>query len=101
MGGFTDRDSIVQGVASTGGIISGAGVIMALAFSGLFFAEKVMLQQLAVLLDAFVVRTVLVPALMLSAQGWNWWPRRMPDRGLKEADLQSVSSSDFEDSDDL
>eukprot|EP00435_Cladocopium_sp_Y103_P040092 s1694_g10.t2 len=63
--GFNDRSSIILGVASTGGIISGAGAIMALAFSGLFFSEKLLHQQFAlllvtsVLLDTFVVRTVL------------------------------------------
>jgi uncharacterized membrane protein YdfJ with MMPL/SSD domain len=85
MRGLSDRDSIVYGVAKTGGIISGAGLIMAIAFSGLLFAPKLMLQQFAVLLivsvllDTFVVRTVLVPAMMLSAGGWNWWPYQMPD----------------------
>eukprot|EP00929_Paragymnodinium_shiwhaense_P096806 TRINITY_DN5850_c0_g1_i3.p1 TRINITY_DN5850_c0_g1~~TRINITY_DN5850_c0_g1_i3.p1 ORF type:complete len:943 (-),score=182.16 TRINITY_DN5850_c0_g1_i3:450-3278(-) len=82
--GFTDREAIVYGVAKTGSIISGAGLIMALAFSGLMMSPKLMLQQfgfiliVSVLLDAFVVRTVLVPALMLSAGDWNWWPLRMP-----------------------
>eukprot|EP00929_Paragymnodinium_shiwhaense_P120763 TRINITY_DN92803_c0_g1_i1.p1 TRINITY_DN92803_c0_g1~~TRINITY_DN92803_c0_g1_i1.p1 ORF type:complete len:956 (-),score=111.98 TRINITY_DN92803_c0_g1_i1:709-3576(-) len=82
--GFSDRESIVFGVAKTGSIISGAGIIMALAFSGLMMSPKVMLQQfgfiliVSVLLDAFVVRTILVPALMLSAGQWNWWPRQMP-----------------------
>eukprot|EP00929_Paragymnodinium_shiwhaense_P012797 TRINITY_DN120695_c0_g1_i1.p1 TRINITY_DN120695_c0_g1~~TRINITY_DN120695_c0_g1_i1.p1 ORF type:complete len:930 (-),score=118.60 TRINITY_DN120695_c0_g1_i1:83-2872(-) len=81
--GFTDREGIVYGVAKTGSIISGAALIMALAFSGLMMSPKLMLQQfgfvliVSVLLDAFVVRTVLVPALMLSAGDWNWWPRRM------------------------
>ena len=82
--GFNDHSSIVLGVASTGGIISGAGSIMALAFSGLFFSEKLLHQQFAlllvtsVLLDTFVVRTLLVPAMMLSAGDYNWWPRKMP-----------------------
>lgn len=82
--GFSDRDSIVYGVAKTGNVITGAGLIMALAFSGFAFSPKVMHQQFALLLitsvvlDTFVVRTVLVPAMMLSAGEWNWWPRRMP-----------------------
>lgn len=90
MQGLTDRASIVHGVAKTGGIISGAGTIMALAFSGLFWADKLLLQQFAlllvtsVLLDTFIVRTILVPALMLSALDWNWWPRRMPEPWCKE-----------------
>lgn len=99
--GLSDRESIVRGVASTGGIISGAGTIMALAFSGLFFAEKLLLQQLAlllvtsVLLDAFVVRTVLVPALMLSAGSWNWWPRRMPEPACRGR-ASAASDSELE-----
>eukprot|EP00929_Paragymnodinium_shiwhaense_P009458 TRINITY_DN11363_c0_g2_i2.p1 TRINITY_DN11363_c0_g2~~TRINITY_DN11363_c0_g2_i2.p1 ORF type:complete len:906 (+),score=182.18 TRINITY_DN11363_c0_g2_i2:59-2776(+) len=82
--GMSDRESIVKGVVQTGGIISGAGIIMALAFSGLLMSPKLQLQQfsllliISVLLDTFVVRTVLVPALMLSAGEWNWWPRQMP-----------------------
>merc|ERR1712137_811857 len=35
--GYSDAASIMQGVARTGGIISGAGLVMSLAFSGLFF----------------------------------------------------------------
>merc|ERR1712216_157630 len=64
--GLSDRASIFKGVAQTGGVISGAGVIMSLAFSGLIFAEKLFLHQFGVLLvvsvlfDTFVVRTILV-----------------------------------------
>ena len=64
---------------------AGAGAIMALAFSGLFFSEKLLHQQFAlllvtsVLLDTYVVRTVLVPALMMLAGDYNWWPRKMPN----------------------
>lgn len=82
--GFTDRASVIRGSAKAGSVISAAGVIMALAFSGLCFSDKLLMQQfgvllvVSVLLDTFVVRTMLVPALMLVAKDWNWWPRRMP-----------------------
>merc|ERR1711972_203838 len=82
--GFTDRASVFRGATKAGGVISGAGLIMALAFSGLCFSDKLLMQQfgtllvLSVLFDTFVVRTVLVPALMLIAHRWNWWPREMP-----------------------
>jgi uncharacterized membrane protein YdfJ with MMPL/SSD domain len=82
--GFTDRASVIRGASKASRVISGAGIIMALAFSGLLFSNKLLLQQFGVLLitsvilDTFVVRTVLVPALMLMAQEWNWWPRNMP-----------------------
>eukprot|EP00929_Paragymnodinium_shiwhaense_P055528 TRINITY_DN27814_c0_g1_i1.p1 TRINITY_DN27814_c0_g1~~TRINITY_DN27814_c0_g1_i1.p1 ORF type:complete len:999 (-),score=104.44 TRINITY_DN27814_c0_g1_i1:154-3150(-) len=102
--GLSDRDSIVYGVAKTGGIISGAGIIMSLAFSGLMFSSKLMHEQFAVLLiasvllDTFVVRTILVPALMLSAGKWNWWPREMPgvsydDESADESANESVGSA--------
>merc|ERR1712217_830334 len=81
---FTDRASVIRGSARASRVITAAGVIMVLAFSGLLFSNKLMLQQFgvllitSVLLATFAVRTVLVPALMLMAQEWNWWPRRMP-----------------------
>jgi len=84
MSRYTDRASIFRGVFKTGDVISGAGLIMALAFTGMCFSSKLFFQQfgvlliVSVLLDTFVVRTVLVPALMLVAQDWNWWPRDMP-----------------------
>eukprot|EP00913_Durusdinium_trenchii_P031947 g29921.t1 len=53
--GFNDPTSIVLGVANTGGIISGAGAIMALAFSGLFFSPKLLHQQFAFLLVTSVL----------------------------------------------
>jgi hypothetical protein len=82
--GASDRASIFHGATKAGGVITGAGLIMALAFSGLCFSDKLLFQQFGVLLvtsvlfDTFVVRTVLVPALMLIAEEWNWWPRTMP-----------------------
>lgn len=97
--GLSHTHAVVKGVARTGGIISGAGVIMALSFSGLFFSAKLMHHQFAcllvvsVLLDTFVVRTVLVPALMLSAGDWSWWPRRMP----QESGWRSASDSSLDD----
>jgi uncharacterized membrane protein YdfJ with MMPL/SSD domain len=84
MQGYTDRASVFRGAAKAGGVISGAGLIMSLAFTGLCFSDKLLFQQFGVLLitsvlfDTFVVRTVLVPCLMLIAQEWNWWPRQMP-----------------------
>lgn len=82
--GFTDKASVFRGAAKSSGVISGAGVIMALAFTGLLFSDKLVFQQfgllliVSVLFDTFVVRTVLVPALMLIAEDFNWWPRQMP-----------------------
>jgi len=57
---------------------------MAIAFLGLLFASAPALQQMAfqiiiaVLVDTFVVRACLVPAMMVIVGCLNWWPMKMP-----------------------
>lgn len=79
------ESSIVAGLYSTGGIITAAGVIMAVAFGGLMFSSSPVLYQWsflltsAVLLDTFVIRTLIVPIVMKLTGEWSWWPRRLPE----------------------
>ena len=85
-------EAVAFGVRSTGRIITGAALIMVAVFAGFATGDLVMFQQMgfglgvAVLLDATVVRCVLVPAAMKLLGPWNWWlPRRLawlPDVGL-------------------
>jgi putative drug exporter of the RND superfamily len=77
-------DAVAFGVRSTGRIITGAALIMVAVFGGFATGELVMFQQLgfglgaAVLLDATIVRCVLVPAVMKLLGPHNWWlPRRL------------------------
>ena len=86
-------DAVAFGVRSTGRIITGAALIMVAVFAGFATGDLVMFQQMgfglgvAVLLDATVVRCVLVPAAMKLLGEWNWWlPRRLawlPDVGVE------------------
>jgi len=68
--GWSNRAAIVKGVARTGRVITFAGVIMAIAFGGLAASTLLLLDQfamalmLSVLLDTFVIRTTLNPAIM-------------------------------------
>jgi len=80
-----DRTAIVHSVAATGPVITTAGIIMALAFSGMvaqhsnpFLCQMGFTMILGVLVDTFVVRTLLVPALLSMAGRFNWWPGSMP-----------------------
>lgn len=41
MSGLSDRQSVLKGTVKTGGIITAAGIIMAIAFSGLLFSDQV------------------------------------------------------------
>jgi RND superfamily putative drug exporter len=69
-----------EGLASTGGLITNAALIMGIAFGSFALAELLSLKMLgfglavAVALDATVVRILLVPAVMRLAGRWNWWP---------------------------
>jgi uncharacterized membrane protein YdfJ with MMPL/SSD domain len=84
-----NRDAIAHGVGSTGRIITGAALIIVAVFTGFARGELVMFQQMgfgvavALLLDATIVRLVLVPAAMQLLGERNWylptWLRWLPD----------------------
>jgi RND superfamily putative drug exporter len=84
-----NTDAIAHGVGSTGRIITGAALIIVAVFSGFARGDLVMFQQMgfgvavALLLDATVVRLVLVPAAMELLGERNWylptWLRWLPD----------------------
>ena len=74
-----NREAVVRGLERTGRIITSAAVIMVAAFAGFVFGRVAGLQEfglglaLAVLVDATIVRVVLVPALMALVDRYNWW----------------------------
>ena len=81
--------SVAFGIRSTGRIITGAALIMVAVFWGFAAGDLVPLQQMgfglgiAILLDASIVRMVLVPASMRLLGKWNWylppWLQWLPD----------------------
>ncbi|TVT53502.1 MMPL family transporter [Amycolatopsis rhizosphaerae] len=85
------RDGTVRGTLTalkvTGGVITSAGVVLAATFAALsvipvlFLAQIAFLVAFGVLLDTFVVRSLLVPALAVDAGRIIWWPGR-PERSL-------------------
>ena len=80
--GLENEEAISQALSHTGSIISGAGIIMMIAFGGLMFSSSIILVQFgfilafAIFLDTFFVRTILLPAIMGLADKWNWWPNK-------------------------
>jgi RND superfamily putative drug exporter len=76
-----DNDRATQeGLSATATTITSAALIMILVFGVFAFARVLAMQFLgfglavAVLLDATIIRMVLVPAIMHLAGNWNWWP---------------------------
>jgi RND superfamily putative drug exporter len=77
------RAGTLTALAVTGGVITSAGVVLAATFSALAVLPLVFLTELAfavafgVLLDALIVRSLLVPALIIDLGRPSWWPGKL------------------------
>jgi RND superfamily putative drug exporter len=77
--GKTEEEAILTAVSSTGTIITLCGAVMAAAFGAMMLSPMVMNQEigfalsLAVILDATLMRMVVVPAAMVLMKKYNWW----------------------------
>jgi RND superfamily putative drug exporter len=74
-----NAESVAFGLRSTAGMITGAAMIMVAVFTGFALGDQVSLQQVgfglavAVILDATIIRSILVPASMELLGDWNWY----------------------------
>ena len=77
--GLDSRAAVARGISITSGTITSAATIMVLVFAAFITIPFAFIQELglglavAVLLDATVVRSVLLPATMTLLGDWNWW----------------------------
>jgi len=77
------RAGILRGLVATGGVITSAGLVLAATFAALgvipilFLAQIAFIVAFGVLLDTFVVRSLLVPALAYDLGRRIWWPSKL------------------------
>ncbi|MEU7512269.1 MMPL family transporter [Streptomyces sp. NPDC042898] len=77
------RRGALEGLSTTGGVITSAGLVLAGTFAAMaslplvFAAELGFAVAFGVLLDTMIVRSVLVTALTLDVGRWMWWPSRL------------------------
>jgi RND superfamily putative drug exporter len=78
-GGYSDSEAVAVGLERTGRIVTAAALLFAVAF-GAFLTSKIIITKelglataAAVLIDATIIRALLVPALMQLLGEWNWW----------------------------
>jgi RND superfamily putative drug exporter len=94
-GGASNSESVAIGLERTGRIVTAAALLFAVAIGAFATSQIVFIKQngigtaLAVLIDASIIRALLVPSLMALLGRWNWWAprplRRLHDRfGLSE-----------------
>ncbi|MBE1551434.1 RND superfamily putative drug exporter [Mycobacterium sp. OAS707] len=88
--GHGTRDGIVRAVSATGAVITSAGIVLAAVFCVLGVLPLIVLTQigiivgLGILLDTFVVRTVIIPALFTLIGPRIWWPALRADYGAND-----------------
>ncbi len=103
-GGASDSEAVAIGLERTGRIVTAAALLFSIAIGAFVTSEIIFIKELglgtalAVLIDASIVRALLVPSLMELLGKWNWWAprplRRLHQRiGLSEAGTPPPTSS--------
>ena len=97
---FGSRAGILRALAVTGGVITSAGIVLAATFSALAILPLLFLFQIAfivaagVLLDTFIVRSLLVPSSVILIGPKSWWPSRLAKRaGLSAEEALEVATT--------
>ena len=95
--GAPARLAVVQGVRAGRAVVSAAAIIMISVFGGFVFSHSTMIRPIGfalafgVLVDAFVVRMLLIPALMHLAGDKAWWLPKWLERILPDVDVEGAS----------
>jgi RND superfamily putative drug exporter len=83
------KDAVSHAVANTGGVITACGIILAGTFATLVTSPLSVVVQIGaaisigIMIDTFLVRALLVPALATLAGRWGWWPSSLFRRSIK------------------
>ncbi|HWD56335.1 MAG TPA: MMPL family transporter [Acidimicrobiales bacterium] len=96
-----NEQAVITGQAETGRVITAAALIMILVFASFMFGGDLAIKQIglgfaaAIFVDAFIICTVLVPALMHLLGRANWWlptwlRRNLPHLNVEPTELQPV-----------
>jgi RND superfamily putative drug exporter len=82
--GLSTREAVRAGITRSAGTVTSAALVMVSVFTIFAALHMVEMKEMgltlaaAVLLDALVVRVILLPSLMILLGRWNWWPGRLP-----------------------
>ncbi|MFI5792617.1 MMPL family transporter [Streptomyces sp. NPDC051677] len=94
LAGTPTRQAVLDGVRRSAGVVTSAAVVMTTVFVSFVFLHIIEMKQIgfvlaaAVLLDAFVVRILILPSAMLLLGERSWWPSRPPVRAAAAPQAQ-------------
>jgi uncharacterized membrane protein YdfJ with MMPL/SSD domain len=77
--GMKTEEAVAHGIKSTAGVVTSAAIVMVAVFSMFALSSELQMKQMgiglaaAVLIDATIIRGVLLPATMKLLGDWNWW----------------------------
>jgi RND superfamily putative drug exporter len=100
-----NSDAVTRGQAETGQVITAAASIMVLVFVSFVFGGERVIKEFgvglatAILIDALIVRTVLVPAVMHLTGKANWWIPRWLDRILPRVSVEGPEDAEAAETD--
>ncbi|MBB2975071.1 RND superfamily putative drug exporter [Microbacterium endophyticum] len=98
--GHGTRRGILRGLVATGGVITSAGLVLAATFAALgvipilFLAQLAFIVAFGVLLDTFVVRSLLVPAVAYDIGRAIWWPSKLWRHGHETVEQRRDEASE-------
>lgn len=98
-----NRLAVTLGQAATGRVITAAALIMILVFASFALGPSVIIKQFglglagAIIIDAFIVRTILVPSLMHLFGNANWWLPRRLDRIIPQLNVEGADTATADD----
>jgi RND superfamily putative drug exporter len=81
------KTGIIRSMAGTGGVVTSAGLVFAATMAGMMFSKLTVLAQMGstiaigLLIDTFIVRSLLMPSIATMLGRWFWWPQVVYPRG--------------------
>ena len=95
------RPGILRGLVATGGVITSAGLVLAATFAALgvipilFLAQLAFIVAFGVLLDTFVVRSLLVPAAAYDLGRVIWWPSKLSRSDAAAIPVETMTRAEY------
>ncbi len=81
------KTGIIRSMGGTGGVVTSAGLVFAATMAGMLYSDLIVLAQMGstiaigLLIDTFIVRSLLMPSIATMLGRWFWWPQVVYPRG--------------------